>query len=58
MLSFEDFAKRMKELTEELLGLEDRSATLERRSLQLEDQAEADSIQRNLRLKIEKSEGI
>jgi hypothetical protein len=58
MLSFDDFAKRMKELTEELLGLEDRSATLERRSLQLEDQAEADSIQRNLRLKIEKSEGI
>jgi hypothetical protein len=58
MLSFDDFTKRMKELTEELLGLEDRSATLERRSLQLEDQAEADSIQRNLRLKIEKSEGI
>jgi hypothetical protein len=58
MLSFQDFAKRMKELTEELLELEDRSATLERRSLLLEDQAETDSVQRDLRSKIEKREVI
>lgn len=55
---FEDFAKRMKELTEEMLGLEDRSAALERRSLQLEDQTESDSVQRDLRSKIEKSDVI
>lgn len=58
MLSFEDFTKRMKSLTVALLGLEDRSKVLERRSLQLEDQSESESVQRELRSKIEKSEKV